>query len=89
MRLAHGAGPERRSLRVWALLCLFALGLLLGSLGAWLTGSEHWFLAVPACVAIGWLFFANPLACQADAGGSGSCRVRSADKPGSQTAGES
>lgn len=88
MRLAHGAGPERRSLRVWALLCLFALGLLLGASGAWLTGSEHWFLAVPACVAIGWLFLANPMACEAGTGACGGSPQPGDKQRDSRSAGE-
>jgi hypothetical protein len=50
--------------RVWALLALFVLGALVAAAGAWLTGSQFWFLAIPASLAAGWLSVANPLACE-------------------------
>ena len=31
--------------------------------GAWFTGNPSWFLAIPAALAIGWLFVANPDEC--------------------------
>jgi hypothetical protein len=45
-------------------LAVIATGSSLGAAGAWLTGSQHWFLAIPSALAVGWLFLANPLACQ-------------------------
>ncbi len=70
VRLARSSIPPRTSLRVWALLAVVAVGALLGASGAWLTGSQYWFLAVPAALATGWLFLANPLACQPEPQGS-------------------
>ena len=31
--------------------------------GAWFTGNPYWFLAIPAALAVGWLFVANPDEC--------------------------
>ena len=33
------------------------------ALGRWLTGSDAWFLALPAALALAWLGVANPAAC--------------------------
>lgn len=72
VRHARSSVPPRTSLRVWALLAVLSVGALLGASGAWLTGSQYWFLAIPASLATGWLFLANPLACQPAPQGSGS-----------------
>lgn len=52
--------------RTALLLVCVGLGLLVGVIGMQVTGSEAWFLAVPGVMAIGWLFVANPAACQPD-----------------------
>jgi hypothetical protein len=78
MRLARSSVPPRTSLRVWALLAVLAVGALLGASGVWLTGSQYWCLAIPASLATGWLFLANPLACQPESQGSGSAGRNSA-----------
>ena len=63
------AGPPRmtppRHLRrlSWLLACVFA-GVLIAIIGSSLTGSPVWYLAVPALVAIGWLFLADPTECE-------------------------
>ena len=31
--------------------------------GAWFTGNPYWFLAIPAALALGWLWVANPDEC--------------------------
>jgi hypothetical protein len=49
--------------RLALLLACTAAGLAVGALGLWLTGSGAGFLAVPAAVAVGWLFVADPTAC--------------------------
>ena len=72
VRLARSSVPSRTSLRVWALLAVLAVGALVGASGVWLTGSQYWFLAIPASLATGWLFLANPLACQPEPQGSSS-----------------
>lgn len=46
----------------WFLLCV-ALGLGIGLAGNYLTANPAWFLALPATLAAGWLFFANPEQC--------------------------
>jgi hypothetical protein len=53
----------------WLLVCT-ALGLGIGLIGNHLTSNPKWFLALPAALAAGWLFFANPAECLA----SPSCR---------------
>jgi hypothetical protein len=64
VRLARSSVPHRTGLRVWALLAVLALGAMFGASGAWLTGSQLWFVAIPTALATGWLFLANPLECQ-------------------------
>jgi hypothetical protein len=61
---ARSSTPPNTGLRASALLAVIATGSSLGAVGAWLTGSQHWFLAIPSALAVGWLFLANPLACQ-------------------------
>ena len=49
--------------RIALLLACAAAGLAVGALGLWITGSGAGFLAVPAAIALGWLFVADPTAC--------------------------
>ena len=49
--------------RLVLLLACTAAGLAVGALGLWRGGTSAWFLAVPAAVALGWLFVADPTAC--------------------------
>jgi hypothetical protein len=58
--------PVRRSL---LLLACFAGGGGVGAVGWRLTGEQAWWLALPAVVALGWLFVADPTRCQAPDGG--------------------
>jgi hypothetical protein len=51
---------------VWLLLCL-AAGALVGAVGQALTGDARWYLAIAAALVAGWLFFANPMECEAPA----------------------
>lgn len=55
------------------LLLLFCLaaGVAIGPVGEGYTGDAAWFLAIPACVALGWLFVADPGACLACDAGTG------------------
>jgi hypothetical protein len=46
----------------WLLGCA-ALGLGIGFIGHHLTSNPKWFLAFPAVLAAGWVFFANPAEC--------------------------
>jgi hypothetical protein len=64
LQRARAAAPPSTGLRAMALLVLLATGGVLGTTGAWLTGSQYWFAAIPATLAVGWLVLANPLACQ-------------------------
>ncbi len=56
----------RTTARLKLLLACVAAGLVVGGLGWWLTGSRAGFLAVPALVAVAWLFVADPTACTPD-----------------------
>lgn len=49
--------------RLVALVTLLALGIGVGATLEALTGSPASYLAIPALLAIGWLFVANPQAC--------------------------
>ncbi len=56
---------DPRSLKkrlAWLAGC-FAAGIGIGFIGLLFTGDTAWFLAVPACLAAGWLVVANPEAC--------------------------
>ena len=61
-RRAPRSSPRLRALALVAVLCTAAL---VGAAGAWLTGSQAWFLAIPGGLALAWLFVANPVECQA------------------------
>ena len=59
------AAPSPRSLRnrlAWFFVCLSA-GAAAGMAGAWFTGNPYWYLAIPAALALGWLWVANPDEC--------------------------
>lgn len=58
---AAAPAPFKRRL-FWLLACT-ALGLGIGLLGNQLTSDRRWLLALPAALAIGWLFFADPSEC--------------------------
>ncbi len=60
---ARRSVPPNSGLRAIALLAVLSAGALLGAAGNWLSASQHWFLAIPGALAVGWLFLANPLAC--------------------------
>lgn len=51
--------------RLLLLIACVALGLMIGFIGEHMTSQTMWFLAVPVCIAIGWLFVANPDECAA------------------------
>lgn len=51
--------------RVLLLFACVAAGLLVGFVGRHIMADAAWFLAVPVCVALGWIFVANPEECVA------------------------
>lgn len=51
--------------RVLLLLACCGLGLVIGFIGQSLTSQSAWYLAVPVCIAIAWLFVADPNECVA------------------------
>ena len=57
--------PARSRIRRLALFvaCICA-GVLVGVIGSRITGSDHWYLAIPALLAVVWLFVADPNECQ-------------------------
>lgn len=69
------AAPASFKRRLFWLLACTALGLGTGLLGNYFTADPRWFMALPAALTIGWLFFANPDECMA------SCRQIDGRKP--------
>lgn len=65
LRRARNAGSQSTGARVWALAAVVALGSTMSAIGYGLTGSQFWFLALPAVMAVAWLVIANPQECQA------------------------
>lgn len=51
----------------WLLACL-GIGVAIGAMGSMITGDAYWYVAIPATVALGWLFFANPSECEPPSG---------------------
>jgi hypothetical protein len=66
--MSHACVNMIRSRAVLLLVCV-CLGALTGAVGMQFTKSEAWFLAVPCVMALGWLFVADPTACQSSAQG--------------------
>lgn len=61
------------------LACVFA-GLVIAIIGNSLSGSSVWYVAIPAVVAVGWLFLADPTECEP------AQRKRAERAPGNETA---
>ena len=55
--------PDHVKRLAWLLACVFA-GLIIAIIGSSLSGSSVWYLALPAVVAAGWLFLADPTECE-------------------------
>jgi hypothetical protein len=53
--------------RLLLLVSCVGAGLIAGIAGAALTGQDEWFLAVPAAVALGWIFVGDPSRCHSPA----------------------
>jgi hypothetical protein len=62
--MAAPAGIGKRL--AWLLVCL-AVGAVVGVAGSTITGAAYWYGAIPIAVAVGWLVFANPSACETQA----------------------
>lgn len=60
---AHPPSPPGLMYRLILLFACLGAGSLIGYVGLRLTGGTAWFLAVPACVVIGWFTVANPTEC--------------------------
>lgn len=63
MNTAAGFGKRL----AWLLACV-ALGVAIAFAGVFLSGSQWWYLAIPAVMAVGWLFLADPTQCEPPAG---------------------
>jgi hypothetical protein len=55
----------RLARRVFLLLMCLAVGGAIGFVGQNLTSRSEWFLAIPACLIVAWLFVADPTECAA------------------------
>lgn len=55
--------PDHVKRLAWLLACVFA-GLIIAIIGDSLSGSSVWYVAIPAVIAVGWLFLANPTECE-------------------------
>jgi hypothetical protein len=55
---------NRLGTRLAVLLACFLAGLAAGYIGESLTGHQAWYLAIPAALAVGWLFLADPKQCE-------------------------
>jgi hypothetical protein len=60
---ARTATVHRTRARLWALLAVLACGASIGAGAAWLTGTDHGVLAIPAALVVAWMFLADPSAC--------------------------
>lgn len=46
------------------MLACIVVGLVIGAIGHAISGSTSWYLALPAAVAVGWMFVADPTECE-------------------------
>jgi len=60
---SRAAQPRHLRRLGWLLVCLCGGGLVAVIGNAW-SESQAWFLAIPAAVAVGWLFVADPTQCE-------------------------
>ena len=47
-------------------MALAAAGWLVGAAGSAVSGNAYWYCAIPAAVALGWFFVADPTQCEPD-----------------------
>jgi hypothetical protein len=59
----RAASPNHLRRLAWLLACVF-IGLIIAVVGESLSGSSVWYVAIPAVVAVGWLFVADPTECE-------------------------
>jgi len=59
----QGKSPNHLKRLAWLLACVFA-GSIIAIAGESLSGSSAWYVAIPAVVAAGWLFVADPTECE-------------------------
>ncbi|MFP5397755.1 MAG: hypothetical protein ACLGIT_05460 [Gammaproteobacteria bacterium] len=64
MTSPHPQPPRHRlAVRVAALLACALAGAAVGAIGSALSGDATWYVAIPAALALGWWYFADPTAC--------------------------
>ncbi len=59
----RGTGASAVMSRLWLLLGCLVVGAAVGAAGWFVTGSPWWAAAIPAVLAVGWLFVADPARC--------------------------
>ncbi|CAG1018148.1 hypothetical protein BURC_02883 [Burkholderiaceae bacterium] len=57
------SAPRHLRRLFWLLACV-SLGLAVALAGVFFTGSSLWYAAIPAAIALGWLFVADPTQCE-------------------------
>jgi CHASE2 domain-containing sensor protein len=62
MSIEHRQRGTRRRLAL--LVGLAAAGWLVGAAGTAVSGNAYWYCAIPAAVALGWFFVADPTQCE-------------------------
>jgi F0F1-type ATP synthase assembly protein I len=63
--MSSPSSPARSRLhRLVLFVACICIGILVGVIGSRITGSDNWFLAIPALLAVVWLFVADPNECQ-------------------------
>ncbi len=58
--------PRSTHSRLALLVALMAAGWLVGAAGSAASGNAYWYCAIPAAVALGWWFVADPTQCEPD-----------------------
>ena len=56
--------PRSTHRRLALLVALAAAGWLVGAAGTAVSGNAYWYCAIPAAVALGWFFVADPTRCE-------------------------
>jgi len=59
----RAASPSPFQRLAWLLACVLA-GLVIAVIGSSLSGDPLWHVAIPAMIAVGWLFLADPTQCE-------------------------
>jgi len=63
-RMSIERKPRSTLRRLALLVALAAMGWVVGAAGTAVSGNAYWYCAIPAAVALGWLFVADPTRCE-------------------------